>query len=253
MSPNRAASRGVPTWARGPSCLARATSSSGWRDDTRTSCPAATHSRASAPPICPVPMIPIFNGWGAGGAARPGAANNRLTTRSESRVRIDGLRAPAWHRPGALSAVRARREGICERSPGARAGFEAAQPDHRVVVRLLQGPDVVGRGGERGPGRHELGAGQPQLGLEVGAGALAIIEIAPALAGLGRELGLELGAAPPRAQGLVRARRVLGALGRELAAQLRDLVGDHRAGPAGGGGRAVAIGELALQPLDQRT
>src|SRR5690606_15455914 len=45
-----------------PSSAARPASSSGLREDMNTSCPALTQCRASAPPMRPVPMMPIRSG-----------------------------------------------------------------------------------------------------------------------------------------------------------------------------------------------
>src|SRR3954447_6036148 len=60
MSPAAAASAGVATRACGPSCATRSVRVSGPRLLLRTtSWPASTASRATVPPMCPLPMSPM--------------------------------------------------------------------------------------------------------------------------------------------------------------------------------------------------
>ena len=54
-----AASRGVPTRTFAPRRAASGFRLSGWRDEISNSCPALAHSSANAPPIRPVPMMPM--------------------------------------------------------------------------------------------------------------------------------------------------------------------------------------------------
>ena len=87
-SPNAIASSGVPARADGPSPATSSFSSSGWRDENKTWCPALTQSVPTVLPILPEPMIPIFVAV-AFVCAEPVAGRKSDPAASEPICRID--------------------------------------------------------------------------------------------------------------------------------------------------------------------
>src|SRR6516165_4929874 len=58
-SPKAIASATEPACANEPSPVTSSLSSSGWRDENSTGCPALTHSPPIVPPMCPDPITPM--------------------------------------------------------------------------------------------------------------------------------------------------------------------------------------------------
>jgi len=58
-SPNAIACATVPACASGPSPVTKSFSSSGWRDENSTGCPALAHNPPIVPPMCPEPITPM--------------------------------------------------------------------------------------------------------------------------------------------------------------------------------------------------